>query len=89
MKITQASVLALLLPAVSARFVENAEIDRVGLYTDWAKQVDETSQKYHIELSPGERRWVTEEEKWELRRVRLSCPLLRCHPICALISFGI
>ncbi|KAJ9133945.1 Peptide hydrolase [Coniochaeta hoffmannii] len=68
MKISQASLVALLLPAVSARFVEDHEIDRVGIYTDWAKQVDETSQKYHIELSPGETRWVTEEEKWELRR---------------------
>ena len=74
MKISQASLVALLLPAVSARFVEDHEIDRVGIYTDWAKQVDETSQKYHIELSPGETRWVTEEEKWELRRVSLSVP---------------
>lgn len=69
MKIAQASLLALLLPVVSARFVEDSEIDQVGIYTDWAKQVDETTQKYHIELSAGETRWVTEEEKWELRRV--------------------
>jgi leucyl aminopeptidase len=72
MKISQASLLALLLPAVSARFVEDHEIDRVDIYTNWAKQVDEASQKYHIELSPGETRWVTEEEKWELRRVSLN-----------------
>lgn len=26
--------------------------------------------KYLIELSPDETRWVTEEEKWALRRVR-------------------
>jgi leucyl aminopeptidase len=25
--------------------------------------------EYLIELSPGETRWVTEEQKWELRRV--------------------
>ncbi|TKA50917.1 hypothetical protein B0A49_11985, partial [Cryomyces minteri] len=25
-------------------------------------------QKYLIELSPGETRWVTEDEKWALRR---------------------
>ncbi|KAB5572163.1 leucine aminopeptidase 1 [Coniochaeta sp. 2T2.1] len=68
MKIAQSSLLALLLPAVSARFVEDAEVDRVSIYTDWAKQVDETTPAYHIELSPGETRWVTEEEKWELRR---------------------
>lgn len=27
--------------------------------------------EYLIELSPGETRWVTEEGKWELRRVRI------------------
>lgn len=27
--------------------------------------------QYLIELSPGETRWVAEEEKWELRRVCL------------------
>jgi len=26
---------------------------------------------YLIELSPGETRWVTEDEKWEIRRVSL------------------
>lgn len=25
--------------------------------------------EYLIELSPGETRWVTEDEKWELRKV--------------------
>merc|ERR1711939_473465 len=27
-----------------------------------------TAEKYLIELAPGEQRWVTDEEKWELRR---------------------
>jgi len=27
------------------------------------------SETFLIELSPGETRWVTEDEKWELRRV--------------------
>jgi leucyl aminopeptidase len=26
--------------------------------------------EYLIELSPGETRWIKEDEKWELRRVR-------------------
>lgn len=30
--------------------------------------IDEPDQ-YLIELSPGETRWVTEDEKWALRRV--------------------
>ncbi|KAL2128661.1 hypothetical protein VTI74DRAFT_8864 [Chaetomium olivicolor] len=68
MKVTNASLLALLLPAVSARFVEPGESDRRILYPDGIPQSTESTQKYHIELSPGETRWVTEDEKWELRR---------------------
>lgn len=30
-----------------------------------------TQEQYLIELSPGETRWVSEEEKWELKRVCL------------------
>jgi hypothetical protein len=69
MKFSQASLVALLLPAASARFIEDNESNRVGLYTEWAKEVDEASTKYHIELAPEDTRWVTEDEKWELRRV--------------------
>jgi leucyl aminopeptidase len=72
MKVTNASLLALLLPAVSGRFVESGESDRSILYPDGLPKPAETGEKYHIELSPGETRWVTEDEKWELRRVRLS-----------------
>jgi leucyl aminopeptidase len=71
MKVSNASLLALLLPAVSGRFVEPGEADRAMLYPDGVPQSSESSEKYHIELSPGETRWVTEDEKWELRRVRL------------------
>ncbi len=70
MKVSNASLLALLLPAVSARFVEPGESDRVMLYPHGVpEQPSDDAQKYHIELSPGETRWVTEDEKWELRRV--------------------
>lgn len=31
--------------------------------------------EYLIELSPGETRWIKEDEKWELRRVRFSTAL--------------
>ncbi|KAL2153588.1 hypothetical protein VTH82DRAFT_4743 [Thermothelomyces myriococcoides] len=68
MKISNTSLLALLLPAVSSRFVEPGEADRVLLYPDGVPQPSASSEKYHIELAPGETRWVTEEEKWELRR---------------------
>ncbi|KAK0721603.1 hypothetical protein B0T26DRAFT_643512 [Lasiosphaeria miniovina] len=63
MKVSSASLLAVLLPAVSARFVEKAEASQSHVSLD-----GESSQKYWIELAPGETRWVTEEEKWELRR---------------------
>ena len=72
MKISSASLLALLLPAASARFVEPGEPDRVLLFPDGVPQPSQDTQKYHIELAPGDTRWVTEEEKWELRRVSFS-----------------
>lgn len=31
-----------------------------------------SQEKFLIELQPGETRWVTEEEKWVLKRVRPS-----------------
>ncbi|KAK4153000.1 hypothetical protein C8A00DRAFT_34257 [Chaetomidium leptoderma] len=68
MKVSNASLLALLLPAVSARFAETNEPDRAMLYPDGAPQPPKDTGKYHIELSPGDTRWVTEDEKWELRR---------------------
>lgn len=74
MKISNASLLALLFPAVGARFVEPGESDRVVLHPDGIAQPPEDAQKYHIELAPGETRWVTEDEKWELRRVSFTTP---------------
>lgn len=53
-----------LLSGVSARFIELTEVDNVILRPD-----ELSSEKYHIELAPGDTRWVTEDEKWELRRV--------------------
>ena len=65
MKFMQASLLAACIPAISARFVEVNEVDNIVLNPE---------ETFLIELSPGETKWVTEEEKWELRRVS-------CHPI--------
>lgn len=33
------------------------------------KPLVDAPEQYLIELAPGEQRWVTEDEKWELRRV--------------------
>lgn len=61
----KSSLLALLLPAVaSARFIEASEGNQVIPYPD-----DLLAEKFLVELAPGETRWVTEDEKWELRRV--------------------
>ena len=69
MKLTHTSVLALLLPAASARFVEHGDPNRVLLYPDGIPEPAPDAEKYHIELAPGDTRWVTEDEKWALRRV--------------------
>jgi leucyl aminopeptidase len=60
MKFSQASILAACLPAVSARFIETAEADNVILQPD---------ELFLVETAPGKTQWVTEEEKWEMRRV--------------------
>lgn len=61
------SALALLLPAVAARFVESLEADTVQLRPE-----EVASEQFLVQLGPDETRWVTEDEKWELRRVRFS-----------------
>lgn len=69
MKFSRSALLAACLPAATARFVETheGEADNVVLQP-------ETDAKYLIETAPGKTQWVTEEDKWELRRVR--CLLL-------------
>ncbi len=63
MKLSTVSLLALSTAAVNARFVEQHETNQVVLNTGVAEE------QYLIELAPGKTKWVTEEEKWELRRV--------------------
>lgn len=55
------SALALSASAFSIAHPYRAIQSVLGLVTD--------TEKYHIELAPGDTRWVTEEEKWSLRRV--------------------
>ncbi|ORY65155.1 uncharacterized protein BCR38DRAFT_341031 [Pseudomassariella vexata] len=63
----KASLLALLLPAAAtARFIEETEINRVIPYPDGL--IEEPVEQFLVELSPGEVKWITEEQKWELRR---------------------
>jgi hypothetical protein len=56
-------VLALVATAVTAfvvpQHLQNALKDQAPI----------SQEKFMIELSPGETRWVTEDEKWALRRV--------------------
>lgn len=68
MKLTNLSLLALSASLASARFIEQHETDQVILNSN---VVD--SERYLIETAPGKQQWVTEEEKWELRRVCKLC----------------
>lgn len=62
------SLLALLLPAVaSARFIEADEVSRLDLHPEGIPT--EPAEQFLVELSPGVTKLVTEEQKWELRRV--------------------
>ncbi|KAI1767246.1 Zn-dependent exopeptidase [Hypoxylon sp. FL1150] len=62
------SLLTLLLPAAaSARFIEANEA-KVFPPVDALLEDYSAPSRYLIEVSPGFTEWVTEEEKWELRR---------------------
>lgn len=63
MKITDLSLLALSAFVISARFIEKHETDQVVINSDVAHD-----ERYLIELGVGQTQWVTEEEKWQLRR---------------------
>lgn len=67
MKLTTLSLLALSAAAVNGRFIEKHETDQVVLHSEAAD-----NEKFLVELAPGKTQWVTEEEKWELRRVRYA-----------------
>ncbi|CAK7268181.1 Leucine aminopeptidase 1 [Sporothrix epigloea] len=57
------NAIALLLPAAAALFVDSHNGENVQLHPEVS-----AAEQYLIELAPGETRWVTEDEKWELRR---------------------
>lgn len=84
MRFAKSSVVALLAPAAAARFIEAAEGNNVQLYPDGF--YEESTEKYLVELAPGQTRWVTEDEKWELRRVRNPRCIFSCCEILSLIS---
>ena len=62
--------------AVSAVSVRDG--DQVVLYPEVEK-----SERFLIELAPGETRWVAEEDKWDLRRVSTvhSLDLIAVHTL--------
>lgn len=62
MKLAVLSVLALSISIANGRFVERHETNQVTLNND-------DHQLYLIELEPGVTKLVTEEQKWELKRV--------------------
>ncbi|KAI3400588.1 hypothetical protein diail_2791 [Diaporthe ilicicola] len=66
MRLSKSSIVALLAASVAARFIERTEGNNVQLYPQGV--YEESSEKFLVELAPGDTRWITEEEKWELRR---------------------
>ena len=64
MKINTVSLLAFSAAVANGRFVEKHETDQVVLHSDVAD-----NEKFLVELAPGKTQWITEDEKWELRRV--------------------
>ncbi|KAH8803198.1 aminopeptidase-like protein [Xylogone sp. PMI_703] len=62
MKFSNLSLLALSASTVSARFIEKYETDQVVLDPEAAAEL------YLVDLGDGEQKWVTEDEKWEMRR---------------------
>ena len=63
MRFAEASLLAACLPAIGARFVEQSEHSNVILHPE---------ETFLVETAPGKTEWITEDQKWEMRRVRTS-----------------
>lgn len=63
MKLATISLLTLGASTITACFVEKHETDQVILNEDASEQL------YLVELGPGDTYMVTQEEKWDLRRV--------------------
>lgn len=70
MKLTTLPLLALSASFIHARFVEENEIDQVLLQP-------EIQEIRAVEIKPGHIVHITEEEKWDLKRV--------CHPTCFMV----
>lgn len=67
MRLTNLSLWALFASVISARFIEQHELDQVAINAN-----NEAEELFLIERAPGQTQWVTEEQKWELKRVRFS-----------------
>lgn len=66
MRFTGFSLLALSASVIHARFIEKHETNQIVL-----NDAVDNMELYLIEIAPGKTVLVTEEEKWELKRVSL------------------
>ncbi|OAQ89980.1 LAP2 like protein [Purpureocillium lilacinum] len=66
MKLSHTSLLAACVPAISARFIETHE--RAVADANTHVELYPNTEKFLVETSPGETKWVTEEDKWEMKR---------------------
>ncbi|KAH8680951.1 leucine aminopeptidase 1 [Xylariales sp. PMI_506] len=68
----KASLLTLLLPAAAnARFVEPNEGNFITVPIPEVlldEAAEQSAEKFLVETAPGQVRWITEDQKWELRR---------------------
>jgi leucyl aminopeptidase len=60
---------ALLLPLYTAALAASASHPKDQVVLQEPQLTITEPDEYLIELSPGETRWITENEKWELRKV--------------------
>lgn len=68
MKLATISLLALSASSINARFIDDSDIDQVVFHPEIVE-----AELYDVEVEPGKFMRVTEEEKWDLRRV--GCPI--------------
>lgn len=75
MKLSRASLLAACVPAVAARVIEPHDAAaHVELHPDG------DAAKYLVETAPGETAWVSDEDKWDMKRASLPCRPVPCRP---------
>ena len=68
-----------LLPLLAAAGIVAARsLEYQQVFSEEQLAVQDTAETFLIEVEPGTTRWVTEDEKWELKRVCSASPIRVC-----------